>query len=140
FYPIARRYKEVKQKPSLDGGSSPDVEDPWTSSDDSSDSESQDGINALPVENSTYYDKKYEEKESAIEWHTRCVSTEHAIGAVFLALIWMLGNLSINVVVAHSGAYLLLDCLLMIIYRNELSDVGVSLIHHSAGLLGVFFQ
>jgi len=70
---------------------------------------------------------------SEVEWYGRCVSTEHAIGALILALLWHLGVLEKDIVLTHTAAYFLYDIFVVAThikdFKQEVCNLFYFLLH-----------
>ncbi|KAL6069927.1 TLC domain [Balamuthia mandrillaris] len=71
-----------------------------------------------------------------VEWYSRCVSSEHAIGCLILATLWHLNVLSQNVVLTHTAGYFVFDSFVVITHLQDFRSETGTFVHHGVGLLG----
>ena len=53
----------------------------------------------------------------------RCVSTEHAVGALILALLWHLEVLGKDFVLTHTAGYFVFDLFVVLTHINDFRKV-----------------
>ncbi len=58
------------------------------------------------------------------------MSSEHAIGALVLALLWHLDVLSKDIVLTHTAGYFVFDSLVVITHIRDFASETSTFIHH----------
>jgi hypothetical protein len=74
--------------------------------------------------------------DSEVEWYCRMVSTEHAIGALILALLWNLNVLPKSVLLTHTAGYFVYDIFVVLTHWKDFKEDFCTLIHHGVGTIG----
>jgi len=74
--------------------------------------------------------------ESEVEWYSRCVSSEHAIGALVLSLLWQLRIASKPIILTHTAGYFLFDSFVVLSHIRDFKSETGTFLHHAVGLFG----